>query len=60
MTRAAIAYADEMLCDESASATHVTLLGGYLATADIVEHLTGEIGIDRSAITVRDALAAYV
>lgn len=60
MTRAAIAYADEMLCDEDAHGTRVTLLGGYIATADIVEHLTGEHGFDRDDITVRHALSAYV
>lgn len=60
MTRAAIAYADEMLCDEDALGTRITLLGGYVATADIVEHLTSEHGFDRDDITVRHALSSYV
>ncbi|MTE23060.1 SIP domain-containing protein [Microbacterium sp. ZXX196] len=60
MTRAAIAYADETLCDDAAAETRVTLLGGYVATADIVEHLTSRRGVAREHITVRDALAAYV
>ncbi|WP_110588344.1 SIP domain-containing protein [Microbacterium suaedae] len=60
MTRAAIAYADEVLCDENANDTHVTLLGGFLATADVVEHLTSANGIDRASITVRESLSAYV
>lgn len=38
LTRASCAWADEMLCDVEADA-RVTLLGGYLGTADIVEHL---------------------
>jgi hypothetical protein len=32
-----------MLCDDEVE-THVTLLGGYLGTADIVEHLTTALG----------------
>ncbi|WP_221585769.1 SIP domain-containing protein [Microbacterium sp. G2-8] len=60
MTRAAIAYADEMLCDDDSHETNITLLGGYVATADIVEHLTGSLGFSRDAITVREALSAYV
>ncbi|MGB3840588.1 MAG: SIP domain-containing protein [Rhodanobacter sp.] len=52
LTRAAIAWADEMLCDDSEGAlrTEATLLGGYLGTADIVEHLTGSCGIAPTAI----------
>ncbi|SJN31395.1 hypothetical protein FM104_07410 [Microbacterium esteraromaticum] len=52
LTRAAVAWADEMLCDESDSAlaTEVTLLGGYLSTADIIDHLTERHGIDVAAI----------
>lgn len=60
MTRSAIAYADEMLCDDESHGTNITLLGGYVATADIVEHLTGTIGIDRDSITVSEALRQYV
>ncbi|MEJ1091174.1 SIP domain-containing protein [Microbacterium istanbulense] len=52
VTRAATAWADEMLCPESADAVHteVMLLGGYLGTADIADHLTTELGVDASAI----------
>lgn len=60
MTRSAIAYADEMMCDDEADQMHVTLLGGYVATADIVEHLTGRLGIDRDAITVSEPLSQFV
>ncbi|MCT1479540.1 SIP domain-containing protein [Microbacterium sp. p3-SID336] len=44
LARATCAWADEMLCDDEVE-THVTLLGGYLGTADIVEHLTDALGI---------------
>lgn len=52
LTRAAIAWADEMLCDgrEAALRTEATLLGDYLSTADIVEHLTETCRIEPSAI----------
>jgi hypothetical protein len=40
LARAVTAWADEMLCDED-DHTRVFLLGGYLGTADIVDHLTG-------------------
>lgn len=50
LSRAACAWADEMLCDSSAAATHVTLLGGYLGSADIVEHLTSRALIDPAHI----------
>jgi hypothetical protein len=59
MTRAAIAYADEVLCDDACE-TNVTLLAGYVATADIVEHLTTRRGIRRESITVTEALSHYV
>jgi hypothetical protein len=49
LTRAVTAWADEMLCDEPTCAdtdgTRIHLLGGYLGTADIVDHLTDAIGI---------------
>lgn len=53
LTRAVNAWADEMLCDEcddssvtgTAGGTQVHLLGGYLGTADIVDHLTDVLGI---------------
>ncbi|KNY07374.1 SIP domain-containing protein [Microbacterium sp. GCS4] len=49
LARATCAWADEMLCDDEVE-THVTLLGGYLGTADIVEHLTARLGIDPSTV----------
>lgn len=49
IARATCAWADEMLCD-GANPTHVTLLGGYLGTADIVEHLTIALDIPASTI----------
>ncbi len=50
LSRATCAWADEMLCDESGSQTHVTLLGGYLGTADIIEHLTSHSEVDAANI----------
>ncbi len=50
LTRAVNAWADEMLCDD-ADGTRVVLLGGYVATADIVEHLTDRLGVDPEAIS---------
>ena len=50
LSRAVIAWADEMLCDEDAGATHVHLLGGFLGTADIVDHLTEVRGFDAAGI----------
>ncbi|MCC2029268.1 SIP domain-containing protein [Microbacterium sp. YMB-B2] len=50
LARAACAWADEMLCD-SELPTHVTLLGGYLGTADIVEHLTGSLDFPAEMIS---------
>ncbi|WP_417508382.1 SIP domain-containing protein [Microbacterium sp.] len=50
LARATCAWADEMLCDEEHS-THITLLGGYLGTADIVEHLTSTLEVPASTIS---------
>lgn len=51
LARATCAWADEMLCDdEEGTETHVTLLGGYLGTADIVDHLTATLGIEAGMI----------
>lgn len=52
LTRAATAWADEMLCDDSGAGlrTEVTLLGGWLSTADIAEHLTEAHAVPASAI----------
>ncbi|MFT4260586.1 SIP domain-containing protein [Microbacterium sp.] len=49
LARAACAWADEMLCDDEIE-THITLLGGFLGTADIIDHLTDALGIDASRI----------
>ncbi|GAT72742.1 SIP domain-containing protein [Microbacterium hydrocarbonoxydans] len=49
LTRATCAWADEMLCDEGLETT-VTLLGGYLGTADIVEHLTTKLDVEPARI----------
>ncbi|KQZ82160.1 phage tail protein [Microbacterium sp. Root166] len=48
LSRAVNAWADEMLCAED-DQTRIHLLGGYLGTADIVDHLTG-MGIGAQAI----------
>lgn len=50
LARATCAWADEMLCD-SELPTHVTLLGGYLGSADIVEHLTGALDVPAEMIS---------
>lgn len=52
LTRAAIAWADEMLCDAQPSTlrTEVTLLGGFLSTADIIDHLSEHHELDQAAI----------
>ncbi len=52
VARAACAWADEMLCGEAEDETHVTLLGGYLGTADIVEHLTERTDVSTANIHV--------
>jgi NADPH-dependent ferric siderophore reductase len=48
LSRAVTAWADEMLCADD-DQTRIHLLGGYLGTADIVDHLTA-MGIDAQAI----------
>lgn len=61
LTRAVTAYADEVLCDDAAAhGQRITLLSGFVATADILEHLTQRRGIDRAAVAVSDRLAAYL
>ena len=47
--RAVVAWADEMLCAD-ADDTRIILLGGYLGTADIVDHLTEVRGIPATSI----------
>ena len=49
LSRATCAWADEMLCDGD-TPTNVTLFGGYLGTADIVEHLTGVLHVPADSI----------
>lgn len=49
VSRAVGAWADEMLCADD-DHTRVYLLGGYLGTADIVDHLTTSRGISLDAI----------
>ena len=48
LARAVNGWADEMLCAED-DQTRIHLLGGYLGTADIVDHLTG-MGIAPTSI----------
>ncbi len=48
LSRAVTAWADEMLCTED-DQTRIHLLGGYLGTADIVDHLVA-LGIRSEAI----------
>lgn len=49
LTRAVTAWADEMMCDEGDD-TRVHLLAGFLATADINEHLVDDLGVARERI----------
>lgn len=49
LARAVTAWADEMLCDGDAE-TRIILLGGYLGTADILDHLTGSLEVPVTAI----------
>ncbi len=47
LSRAVGAWVDEMMCDEDDDTT-VTLLGGFLGTAEIVDHLlTGGVDAER-------------
>jgi len=53
LARAVTAWADEMLCtdgDACQDGTRIHLLGGFLGTADIFDHLTDELGIDAAAV----------
>jgi NADPH-dependent ferric siderophore reductase len=49
LARAVNAWADEMLCADD-DHTRIFLLGGYLGTADIVDHLTTRSGVAADAI----------
>ena len=44
LARAVTAWADEMLCADD-DHTRIFLMGGYLGTADIVDHLTTRSGV---------------
>ena len=51
LSRAVTAWADEMLCESASCAgTRIFLLGGFLGTADIVDHLTDRLGVGPDAI----------
>ncbi|KAA9111159.1 SIP domain-containing protein [Microbacterium rhizomatis] len=58
LARAVTAWSDEMLCGDAShtpgaapgAATRIFLLGGYLGTADIVDHLTDSLGIAAEGI----------
>lgn len=51
LARAVTAWADEMLCGDAADdGTRVDLLAGFVATADIVDHLTERCGVRADAI----------
>jgi len=49
LARAVTAWADEMLCADG-HGTNVLLLGGYLGTADIVDHLVAHLDVDAASI----------
>lgn len=49
LSRAVTAWADEMLCDEG-DHTRVFLLGGFLGTADILDHLTAHLAVPAESI----------
>ncbi|MET0861726.1 MAG: SIP domain-containing protein [Microbacterium sp.] len=49
LSRAVSAWADEMLCEQE-DHTRIFLLGGYLGTADIVDHLTTRNGVAAAEI----------
>lgn len=57
--RAAIAWADEMLCDGAQEHTSVTLLGGFLGTADIAEHLIERLGMDPGRISAPERFGLF-
>ena len=59
LARAVSAWADEMLCTDE-GCTRIHLLGGFLGTADIFDHLTEGLGIDAASIATpeRFGLAA--
>ena len=59
LARAVVAWSDEMLCPDVAGpdaagtcggGTRIHLLGGFLGTADIFDHLTDALGVDAASI----------
>jgi len=55
LSRAVTAWADEMLCADGddpacAEGTRIHLLGGFLGTADIFDHLTERLGIAAGSV----------
>lgn len=52
LSRAVIAWADEMLCtdEDGCAGTRINLLGGFLGTADIFDHLTDNLGLDAASV----------
>ncbi len=49
ISRAVGAWADEMMCEDG-DETRVHLLGGFLGTADILDHLTEKLGVVRESV----------
>ncbi|MEZ3159940.1 SIP domain-containing protein [Microbacterium sp. BWT-B31] len=49
LSRAVTAWADEMLCGDD-DHTRILLLGGYLGTADILDHLVTHNGVDADTV----------
>lgn len=59
LTRAVTAWADEMMCDEH-DETRVDLLGGYLGTADIADHLTERLGVEPERIHAPERFRLFI
>jgi len=56
LSRAVTAWADEMLCADGtetacADGTRIHLLGGFLGTADIFDHLTEHLGVAAGSVS---------
>ncbi|MDF2554323.1 MAG: phage tail protein [Microbacterium sp.] len=60
LSRAVVAWADEMLCADDACGTTVTLLGGFLGTADIVDHLVDVHGLPVDHIRTPERFAGVI
>lgn len=59
LSRAVVAWADEMLCADG-EGTRIHLLGGFLGTADIFDHLTVELKINAAAVHVPERFAPAI